>query len=118
MKNIILLGATLGAALLLAAAPFSFQWSPARTLSLSLDKADAGIGRPLTPMSVAGVNCCDPAEERVGDPHGNSSQGGAYNPDEANPLDMLGAQTEGMIGYMIEQELGNLLPFDVPSRPC
>jgi len=27
---------------------------------------------------------------------------------------MLGAQTEGMIGYMIEQELGNLLPFDVP----
>jgi hypothetical protein len=56
MKNIILLGATLGAALLLAAAPFSFQWSPARTLSLSLDKADAGIGRPLTPMSIAGVN--------------------------------------------------------------
>ena len=23
-------------------------------------------------------------------------------------------ETEGMIGYMIEQELGNLLPFDVP----
>ena len=30
------------------------------------------------------------------------------------PLDILGAQTEGMIGYMIEQELGNLLPFEVP----
>ena len=30
------------------------------------------------------------------------------------PLDVLGAQTEGMIGYMIEQELGNLLPFKVP----
>ena len=30
------------------------------------------------------------------------------------PLDVLGAQTEGMIGYMIEQELGNLLPFEVP----
>jgi carbamate kinase len=29
-------------------------------------------------------------------------------------LGVLGAQTEGMIGYMIEQELGNLLPFDVP----
>jgi carbamate kinase len=27
---------------------------------------------------------------------------------------VLGAQTEGMIGYMIEQELGNLLPFEVP----
>src|SRR5664279_3971560 len=30
------------------------------------------------------------------------------------PLDVLGAQTEGMIGYMIEQELGHLLPFEVP----
>jgi carbamate kinase len=27
---------------------------------------------------------------------------------------VLGAQTEGMIGYMIEQELGNLLPFERP----
>jgi carbamate kinase len=30
------------------------------------------------------------------------------------PLDVLGAETEGMIGYMIEQELGNLVPFEVP----
>ncbi len=30
------------------------------------------------------------------------------------PLDVLGAQTEGMIGYMIEQEMGNELPFEVP----
>lgn len=28
------------------------------------------------------------------------------------PLDVLGAETEGMIGYMIEQELGNVLPFE------
>src|SRR6185369_17193018 len=28
--------------------------------------------------------------------------------------DVLGAQTEGMIGYMIEQELGNILPFEQP----
>ena len=27
---------------------------------------------------------------------------------------MLGAQTEGMIGYMLEQELGNVLPAEVP----
>jgi carbamate kinase len=27
---------------------------------------------------------------------------------------VLGAQTEGMIGYMIEQELGNLMPFERP----
>src|SRR6187551_2270728 len=53
--------------------------------------------------------------------HGNGPQvgllalqGAAYKADEAYPLDVLGAQTEGMIGYMIEQELGNLLPFDVP----
>jgi carbamate kinase len=53
--------------------------------------------------------------------HGNGPQIGllalqraASGPDEAYPLDVLGAETEGMIGYMIEQELGNLLPFDVP----
>jgi carbamate kinase len=53
--------------------------------------------------------------------HGNGPQigllalqGAAYKADEAYPLDVLGAQTEGMIGYMIEQELGNLLPFEVP----
>ena len=33
---------------------------------------------------------------------------------EEYPLDILGAQTEGMIGYMIEQELGNLLPMEEP----
>ncbi|WP_339913102.1 carbamate kinase [uncultured Brevundimonas sp.] len=49
--------------------------------------------------------------------HGNGPQvgllalqGAAYKPEEAFPLDVLGAETEGMIGYMIEQELGNLLP--------
>ncbi|WP_395018638.1 carbamate kinase [Dongia sp.] len=53
--------------------------------------------------------------------HGNGPQvgllalqGAAYKPDEAYPLDVLGAETEGMIGYMIEQELGNLLPPEVP----
>jgi len=30
------------------------------------------------------------------------------------PLDVLGAQSEGMIGYVIEQELGNLLPGEKP----
>lgn len=53
--------------------------------------------------------------------HGNGPQigllalqGAAYKPDEVSPLDVLGAQTEGAIGYMIEQELGNFLPFEVP----
>ena len=55
MKKLTLLGVTLGAALL-AAAPFSLNWTPAKTLSLSLDSAEARVGRPLTPGSVAGVN--------------------------------------------------------------
>lgn len=53
--------------------------------------------------------------------HGNGPQVGllalqsaAYKEVETYPLDVLGAQTEGMIGYMIEQEMGNLLPRDVP----
>lgn len=53
--------------------------------------------------------------------HGNGPQVGllalqaqAYSAVEPFPLDVLGAQTEGMIGYMLEQELGNLLPFEVP----
>ena len=48
--------------------------------------------------------------------HGNGPQVGllalrtsAYKPDEPYPLDMLGAETEGMIGYVIEQELENAL---------
>jgi carbamate kinase len=53
--------------------------------------------------------------------HGNGPQVGllalqsaAYPEVEAYPLDVLGAETEGMIGYMLEQELGNELPFEVP----
>ena len=53
--------------------------------------------------------------------HGNGPQvgllalqGAAYTQVETYPLDVLGAQTEDMIGYMIEQELGNLLPFERP----
>lgn len=53
--------------------------------------------------------------------HGNGPQVGllalqeaAYTEVEEYPLDVLGAETEGMIGYMIEQELGNLLPIEKP----
>jgi carbamate kinase len=37
----------------------------------------------------------------------------AYKPDEAYPLDLLGAETEGMIGYLIEQALESELPKDM-----
>ena len=51
--------------------------------------------------------------------HGNGPQvgllalqGSAYKAVEAYPLDVLGSQTEGMIGYVLQQELGNELPLE------
>src|SRR3954469_24485905 len=53
--------------------------------------------------------------------HGNGPQIGllaleeaAYEDAPDAPLDVLGAETQGMIGYLVEQELGNLLPFEKP----
>jgi carbamate kinase len=50
--------------------------------------------------------------------HGNGPQvgllalqGAAYTAVDTYPLDVLGAQTEGMIGYVLQQELGNELPM-------
>ena len=51
--------------------------------------------------------------------HGNGPQVGlaalmdaAYTDVDPYPLDVLGAKTIGMIGYIIEQELGNIIPFE------
>ena len=53
--------------------------------------------------------------------HGNGPQIGllaleeaAYEEVPEAPLDVLGAETQGMIGYLVEQELGNRLPFERP----
>ncbi len=53
--------------------------------------------------------------------HGNGPQVGllalqaaAFQEVEPYPLDVLGAQSDGMIGYLIEQELGNLM---APAQP-
>ena len=54
MKMLSMLGTIAGAALL-TATPLSLQWSQ-RNVALSLDTADARIGRPLTATSVAGVH--------------------------------------------------------------
>jgi carbamate kinase len=61
------------------------------------------------------------AEHELVISHGNGPQvgllalqGSAYGEVETYPLDVLDAQTEGMIGYLIEQELGNLLPAETP----
>ena len=49
--------------------------------------------------------------------HGNGPQVGllalqneAYKTTRAYPLDVLGAETEGMVGYLLQQELGRHLP--------
>jgi carbamate kinase len=51
--------------------------------------------------------------------HGNGPQVGllalqaaAYGDVEPYPLDVLGAETEGMIGYVLEQEIGAVLPME------
>jgi len=61
------------------------------------------------------------AEHEVVVTHGNGPQVGllslqshAYDRVEPYSLDVLGAETEGMIGYMLEMELGNLLPEAQP----
>ena len=53
--------------------------------------------------------------------HGNGPQVGlialqslSYKDVPSYPLDVLGAESIGMIGYMIMQELGNLLPLETP----
>ncbi len=53
--------------------------------------------------------------------HGNGPQVGllalqeaAFTEVDEYPLDVLVGETMGMIGYMIEQEMGNLLPFEKP----
>ena len=55
MKKLSMLAMMAGAALL-CAAPVSLHWSPAKQLAWSLDTAQARLGRPLTPFSVAGVH--------------------------------------------------------------
>ncbi len=85
-------------------------------------------GEPLTAdVQRANVRAAAPAlaaiarEHQLVLSHGNGPQVGllalqaaAYQEVEPYPLDVLGAQTQGMIGYVLEQELGNLLPFEVP----
>src|SRR6516165_9945046 len=56
MKKISVIGASLVAAAVLCAAPISLHQSQDKGLTLSVDKARAIIGRPLTPGSIAGVH--------------------------------------------------------------
>jgi carbamate kinase len=85
-------------------------------------------GEPMTAENQrANVRSAAPALASIAEDHqlvlshGNGPQVGllalqaaAYTEVEAYPLDVLGAQTEGMIGYVLEQELGNVMPPDAP----
>jgi carbamate kinase len=81
------------------------------------------------PMSIANqrtsiAEACGPlarlaAEHELVVSHGNGPQVGllalqaaAYDSVSTYPFDVLGAQTEGMLGYLIEQELGNRIGND------
>jgi hypothetical protein len=77
MKKGTILGTIVGAALL-TAAPFSLQWSH-KTVALSLDSADARVGRPLTPMSVAGVHRRAHRHAAYGTAGAYGSYGSYYN---------------------------------------
>ncbi|WP_137128632.1 carbamate kinase [Rhizobium sp. FY34] len=81
-------------------------------------------GEPMTTaaqianVKIAAVALADLARDhQIVIAHGNGPQvgllalqGAAYEPSKPWPLDVLGAETEGMIGYMVEQELMNALP--------
>src|SRR3954454_24369951 len=55
MKRKSLTTVVIAASTFTCAALLSFGWSEQRGISLSIESAQARVGRPLTPMSVAGV---------------------------------------------------------------
>jgi carbamate kinase len=81
-------------------------------------------GEPMTPAAqhtnvrIAAAALADLARDhQIVVAHGNGPQVGlmalqaaTFAPENPWPLDILGAETEGMIGYLIEQELMNALP--------
>jgi hypothetical protein len=55
MKKLAIIGATLIGSTVLCAVPFSLHVSQEAVISVGVDTAEARIGRPATPGSVAGV---------------------------------------------------------------
>jgi hypothetical protein len=55
MKKMSIIGVLMGAAIA-CAAPIAFKQSPDKGFSVSVNSAEARIGRPLTATSIAGVN--------------------------------------------------------------
>ena len=85
------------------------------------DPLTAQIQRANVATAAASLARIIKAGHRLVVTHGNGPQigllalqGAAYKPDEVFPLDVLGAETDGMIGYMIEQAIENALGHDRP----
>lgn len=108
-----LLGVTLGAALL-SASPVSLRWSATTGPFLSSDNAQARIGHPLSPGSVAGVNrrvnrrtarrayyggaaAVGAAAAYYGSA-GNNYYGGGYSPYDSSGYNNLYSYAPGTIG--------------------
>ena len=110
MKKGTILGTIVGAALL-TAAPFSLQWSQ-KTVALSLDSADARVGRPLTPMSVAGVH--RRAYRHAA--YGTAAAYGSYGSDSTPSLQAMamGATTGRAIGAPAEWR--SIVPAGIEAR--
>ena len=80
------------------------------------ERADAAAQRANVALAVRSIAAVARDHEVVVT-HGNGPQVGllalqseAYAGVEPYPLDILGAESEGMIGYVLEQELMNVLP--------
>ena len=54
MKKLAIIGTTLIGSMMLCAIPLSLHFSRVTVVSVALDTADARVGRPATPGSVAG----------------------------------------------------------------
>ena len=56
MRKFVMIAATVVGAAVFSASPISIDWAANKGLSVSQGKANAEVGRPLTPGSVAGVH--------------------------------------------------------------
>lgn len=82
------------------------------------EPADVGVQRANVKLAAEAVAEVASSSDVVLT-HGNGPQVGllalqneAYRDVEPYPLDVLDAETEGMVGYLLEQELGSHLPSD------
>jgi carbamate kinase len=85
------------------------------------EAADAETQRRNVALAVAALAEIAPANELI-ITHGNGPQVGllalqaaAYSVTPPYPLDILGAESEGMVGYLLEQALGNALDQPVAT---